>query len=113
MKGVARSWISSSVSSRSSLALATASFPSPLPSVARVSGLGSLAVAVAPSTASRRNYGGLKDKDRIFTNLYNDGEFGLNGAMKRVRFDFLLFFYFYFYFILHMLFFFFFFFFFF
>ena len=33
---------------------------------------------------ARRAYqGGLSDKDRIFTNLYNDGPFGLEGALKR------------------------------
>ena len=30
-----------------------------------------------------RVYGGLKDQDRIFTNLYNTGDAGLKGAMKR------------------------------
>eukprot|EP01117_Protostelium_nocturnum_P010605 TRINITY_DN3812_c0_g1_i1.p1 TRINITY_DN3812_c0_g1~~TRINITY_DN3812_c0_g1_i1.p1 ORF type:complete len:473 (+),score=119.56 TRINITY_DN3812_c0_g1_i1:195-1613(+) len=31
-----------------------------------------------------RNYsGGLKDKDRIFTNLYGEHDFGLDGALKR------------------------------
>jgi len=32
-----------------------------------------------------RQYGGLKDNDRIFTNLYNDGSPFLDGALKRVR----------------------------
>ncbi|KAJ1919661.1 NADH dehydrogenase [ubiquinone] flavoprotein 1, mitochondrial [Mycoemilia scoparia] len=30
-----------------------------------------------------RQYGGLKDQDRIFTNLYGRHDFGLKGAMKR------------------------------
>jgi NADH dehydrogenase (ubiquinone) flavoprotein 1 len=29
------------------------------------------------------NHGGLKDSDRIFTNLYNDGDAYINGALKR------------------------------
>ena len=33
---------------------------------------------------SFRSYGGLKDKDRIFTNLYGEQDFGLQGALKRV-----------------------------
>jgi NADH dehydrogenase (ubiquinone) flavoprotein 1 len=38
----------------------------------------------AVHAAQRRAYqGGLTDKDRIFTNLYNDGSFGIDGAMKR------------------------------
>lgn len=32
-----------------------------------------------------RQYGGLKDSDRIFTNLYNEGSPYLDGALKRVR----------------------------
>jgi hypothetical protein len=31
-----------------------------------------------------RTYGGLKDEDRIFTNLYLDGSPLLDGALKRV-----------------------------
>ena len=30
-----------------------------------------------------RVYGGLKDQDRIFTNLYGEGDWRLPGAMKR------------------------------
>ncbi len=30
-------------------------------------------------------YGGLRDQDRIFTNLYKDGDVGIQGAMKRVH----------------------------
>jgi NADH dehydrogenase (ubiquinone) flavoprotein 1 len=30
-----------------------------------------------------RHYGGLKDQDRIFTNLYCDGDWGVEGALKR------------------------------
>ena len=36
--------------------------------------------------SQRRQYqGNLQDKDRIFTNLYNDTSQFLDGAMKRVR----------------------------
>ena len=31
-----------------------------------------------------RTYGGLKDQDRIFTNLYRDGDPFIEGALKRV-----------------------------
>ena len=31
-----------------------------------------------------RQYGGLKDQDRIFTNLYKDGDPFIEGALKRV-----------------------------
>jgi hypothetical protein len=31
-----------------------------------------------------RVYGGLKDQDRIFTNLYKDGDPFIDGALKRV-----------------------------
>ena len=40
------------------------------------------APAVAPAPA--RVYGGLKDEDRIFTNLYGRHDWGIKGAMKRV-----------------------------
>jgi NADH dehydrogenase (ubiquinone) flavoprotein 1 len=33
--------------------------------------------------APPRVYGGLKDYDRIFTNLYGDGDWGVEGALKR------------------------------
>ena len=40
--------------------------------------------AAAGVGPGRRHYqGGLTDKDRIFTNLYNDDDFGIEGAMKR------------------------------
>jgi hypothetical protein len=32
-------------------------------------------------------YGNLKDSDRIFTNLYKDGDPYINGALKRVNYD--------------------------
>ena len=35
-----------------------------------------------------RVYGGLKDQDRIFTNLYKDGDPFVEGALKRVRLSF-------------------------
>ena len=52
---------------------------------------GALVTMMRPATSralvsrgSQRFYGGLKDQDRIFTNLYNQGDRGLKGAMKRV-----------------------------
>lgn len=38
-----------------------------------------------PYSTGTRQYGGLKDSDRIFTNLYNDESPYLDGALKRVR----------------------------
>lgn len=35
------------------------------------------------STAERTTFGGLSDKDRIFTNLYKDGSPFIDGALKR------------------------------
>jgi NADH dehydrogenase (ubiquinone) flavoprotein 1 len=37
--------------------------------------------------APKKTYGGLKDQDRIFTNLYRDGDPFVQGALKRVRFQ--------------------------
>ncbi len=34
--------------------------------------------------APKKTYGGLKDADRIFTNLYKDGDPYIKGALKRV-----------------------------
>ena len=31
----------------------------------------------------KRSYGGLSDQDRIFTNLYSDGDPFIDGALKR------------------------------
>ena len=36
-----------------------------------------------PPPPSTRTYGGLKDSDRIFTNLYGEGDWGIEGALKR------------------------------
>ncbi len=33
---------------------------------------------------TERSYGGLKDQDRIFTNLYNDDDPYIEGAIRRV-----------------------------
>jgi hypothetical protein len=41
--------------------------------------------ATARSVSGSRLYGGLKDSDRIFTNLYDDGDRHLKGAIQRVR----------------------------
>lgn len=38
-----------------------------------------------PATPAPRSYGNLKDKDRIFTNLYGEHDIYLKGALKRVR----------------------------
>lgn len=35
-------------------------------------------------TSGRFLYGNLKDSDRIFTNVYKDGDPYINGALKRV-----------------------------
>ncbi len=35
-------------------------------------------------------YGNLKDSDRIFTNVYKDGDPYINGALKRVYYIFIL-----------------------
>ena len=36
-----------------------------------------------PAAAPIRHYGGLRDQDRIFTNLYCDGDWGVEGALSR------------------------------
>jgi hypothetical protein len=36
-------------------------------------------------TTPTRFYGNLKDSDRIFTNVYGDGDFGIKGSLQRVR----------------------------
>lgn len=36
-----------------------------------------------PAEQPIRAYGGLKDQDRIFTNLYGDGDWGIEGALQR------------------------------
>lgn len=43
-------------------------------------------IAQAPimQFSTKRTYGGLKDQDRIFTNLYKDGDPFIEGALKRV-----------------------------
>jgi hypothetical protein len=47
----------------------------------------STSVAARMMTPGVRGFhGGLKDQDRIFTNLYNEHDRGLKGAMKRVSF---------------------------
>ena len=37
-----------------------------------------------PTPAAPRKHGNLKDQDRIFTNLYIDGDVFVEGAIKRV-----------------------------
>ena len=41
------------------------------------------ASAAAPIPVAPKVYGGLKDQDRIFTNLYGEGDWRLAAAMKR------------------------------
>ena len=41
------------------------------------------AVAAAAEPVLAQVYGGLKDQDRIFTNLYGEGDWRLKGAMSR------------------------------
>jgi hypothetical protein len=36
-------------------------------------------------STGKRVHGNLKDQDRIFTNLYRDGDPFIKGALKRVR----------------------------
>lgn len=36
-----------------------------------------------PASKPLRTFGGLKDQDRIFTNIYCDGDWGVEGALKR------------------------------
>jgi hypothetical protein len=36
--------------------------------------------------ANKASYGGLSDQDRIYTNLYKDGDPFIKGALQRVRF---------------------------
>eukprot|EP00001_Collodictyon_triciliatum_P037422 06744_4 len=35
------------------------------------------------TTEGKKSYGGLKDEDRIFTNLYGQRDYGIKGAMLR------------------------------
>jgi hypothetical protein len=46
--------------------------------------LGSAAAGMSTAAATK-TYGNLKDDDRIFTNLYGRHDWGLKGAMQRVR----------------------------
>ncbi|KAI9203875.1 uncharacterized protein BJ171DRAFT_475566 [Polychytrium aggregatum] len=66
--------------SRQSLSLA-ASQASLVSAAVRVPRAG--LATVVPAAATSRTYGGLKDEDRIFTNLYGRHDFKLNGALKR------------------------------
>ncbi len=38
------------------------------------------------ATTTNKTYGNLKDKDRIFTNVYKDTDPYINGALRRVYF---------------------------
>jgi NADH dehydrogenase (ubiquinone) flavoprotein 1 len=40
--------------------------------------------ALKSTLIGRHFYGNLKDTDRIFTNVYKDGDPFINGALKRV-----------------------------
>ena len=42
-----------------------------------------LAMFASMAQARHRSYGNLSDQDRIFTNVYNDGDAFIDGAMKR------------------------------
>jgi NADH dehydrogenase (ubiquinone) flavoprotein 1 len=37
----------------------------------------------ARAFSAKRTHGNLADADRIFTNLYGDGDFGLKGSVQR------------------------------
>ena len=41
------------------------------------------AIAAAAEPVLAQVYGGLKDQDRVFTNLYGEGDWRLKGAMSR------------------------------
>ena len=41
--------------------------------------------ALSLQSVRRFFYGNLKDSDRIFTNVYQDGDAYINGALKRVN----------------------------
>ena len=42
-----------------------------------------LAMFASMAQARHKSYGNLSDQDRIFTNVYNDGDAFIDGAMKR------------------------------
>lgn len=44
----------------------------------------SAAAAAVPPKQTKTKFGGLKDSDRIFTNLYGRHDFKLKGAQSRV-----------------------------
>lgn len=60
------------------LTVSRASFSSSVSNTQHYAKLAAETAASAP-----RSYGGLKDKDRIFTNLYGEHDHGIKGAMKR------------------------------
>ena len=51
---------------------------------------GTPAAVTAPPPPPPRKHGGLKDADRIFTNLYGEQDWRLKAAVKRVSFSFLV-----------------------
>ncbi|KAI8813596.1 hypothetical protein BJ742DRAFT_788887 [Cladochytrium replicatum] len=51
--------------------------------VAATASIARTLATVGPEPTSTRQYGGLKDEDRIFTNLYGRHDYRLAGAMKR------------------------------
>ena len=61
------------------------SFSRPLSRTLGRRGLSTPTAAAAPAAAPAltRVYGGLKDQDRIFTNLYGEGDWRIDAAMKR------------------------------
>jgi hypothetical protein len=48
----------------------------------------SAAAAAVPPKQTKTKFGGLKDEDRIFTNLYGRHDWKLKGAVSRVIFVF-------------------------
>jgi len=64
------------------LALQTACLRPTLVQSANFKGLSNFATIQNTPSVSR-TYGGLKDQDRIFTNLYSRHDFRLKGALKR------------------------------
>ena len=70
---------SSGRSARQSLGASTRTLSTPAPAAAAPPPVG--ATPAAP--AMTRIYGGLKDQDRIFTNLYGEGDWRVGAAMQR------------------------------
>ena len=75
------------MASFSALSKLTGALSRPLQHVAANARVPAVALNSAARVQSRnRTYGGLRDEDRVFKNLYGLHDWGLKGDMKRVRF---------------------------